>query len=76
MQLDLFHAQIQRDGVGMSRKRGRLTIQPFLTTSPGGRLLFGCAAKYGSLANIKRSDSRGNAERTTIEANRNTLASR
>ena len=60
----------------MSRKRGRLTIQPFLTTAPATKLSFGCAAKYCSLANIKRSDSRGNSDRTTIEANRNTLASR
>jgi hypothetical protein len=59
----------------MSRKRGKLKTQPFLTTSAGGNLSLGCAAKYRSLTCIKQADSLGKRDRTTIEAKQNTLAS-
>ena len=60
----------------MSRRRGRLATQPFLTTSADASLSFGCAAKYRSLALIRHMDSEGKRDWTTMAAKRNTLASR
>jgi len=60
----------------MSRKRGKLETQPFLTTSAEASLSSGCKVKYRSLARIKHFDSSGNLDCTIIAAKRNTLASR